>query len=270
MFMSFLAEKDIPAPLLPPADKLDRDEAIGTLKAYAFITQRGEQDSFDLHRLVRLAMRNWLDERGEKGQQAEEVMGRVAEEYPPPEYENRDIWMKYLAHAQAILGFRGYFVDKEAEYTLLLNVAESFCILGKYEEAEVMHQETLELKENVLGRDHPFTLGSMNNLALLLNKQGKDEKAETMHRETLELRERVLGKEHPDTLTSMNNLALVFHSQGKYRQTEEMHRAAIKLKEEVVGKEDPSMLLSKKILHWCFTTRESTWRRRRCVRRHWS
>jgi prophage maintenance system killer protein len=70
-----------------------------------------------------------------------------------------------------------------------------------------MHQQTLELREKVLGKEHPSTLSSMGNLALVLDSLGKYEEAEQMHRQTLELREKVLGKEHPDTRRSRNNLA---------------------------------------------------------------
>jgi hypothetical protein len=42
-FMAFLAEKDIPRHLLPPTDdELGACEAIGMLKAYAFITERAD------------------------------------------------------------------------------------------------------------------------------------------------------------------------------------------------------------------------------------
>ncbi|KAF7549262.1 hypothetical protein G7Z17_g6496 [Cylindrodendrum hubeiense] len=58
-FICFLAEKDIPASLLPRGeDDLVVEEAIGTLKGYAFITEREVSSHFDIHRLVRLAMRN--------------------------------------------------------------------------------------------------------------------------------------------------------------------------------------------------------------------
>jgi hypothetical protein len=43
---------------------------------------------------------------------------------------------------------------------------------GKYEEAETMHRQTLALREKVLGKEHPSTLASMDNLALMLNRQG--------------------------------------------------------------------------------------------------
>jgi Tetratricopeptide repeat len=56
----------------------------------------------------------------------------------------------------------------------------------------------------VLGKEHPSTLTSMNNLTLVLSNQGKYEEAEEMLRQSLGLSETVLGKEHPLTLMSMN------------------------------------------------------------------
>ncbi|KAK5268335.1 hypothetical protein LTR40_014288, partial [Exophiala xenobiotica] len=79
---------------------------------------------------------------------------------------------------------------------------------------EPLYWETLQLREKILGKDHPDTLISMNNLARLLESQGKYNTAEPLYRETLQLREKVLGKEHPQTLTSMNNLSRLLESQG--------------------------------------------------------
>ncbi|KAK4220475.1 kinesin light chain 1, partial [Podospora fimiseda] len=83
-----------------------------------------------------------------------------------------------------------------------------------------MHRQVLQLYEKVLGKEHPHTLTSMNNLALVLDKLGKYEEAEKMHRQVLQLREKVLGKEHPHTLASMNNLALVLKKLGKYEEAD--------------------------------------------------
>ena len=44
---------------------------------------------------------------------------------------------------------------------------------GKYEEAEELHRQTLEPREKALGVDHPDTLGSMENLKMMLRRQGK-------------------------------------------------------------------------------------------------
>jgi Flp pilus assembly protein TadD len=75
-------------------------------------------------------------------------------------------------------------------------------------------------KEKVLGEEHPSTLDSMNNLALVLDSQGKHAEADEMHRQALQLKEKVLGQEHPSTLDSMNNLASVLRSQGKHEEAE--------------------------------------------------
>ncbi|KAF2788886.1 hypothetical protein K505DRAFT_254466, partial [Melanomma pulvis-pyrius CBS 109.77] len=45
--------------------------------------------------------------------------------------------------------------------------------LGKYSEAESMHRQTLATSKKVLGVNHPSTLTTMNNLALVLDSQGK-------------------------------------------------------------------------------------------------
>jgi hypothetical protein len=62
-----------------------------------------------------------------------------------------------------------------------------------------MHRQTLVRMEKVLGHEHPSTLGSMSNLAIVLDRQGKYEEAEARRRQTLAQREKVLGSKHPDT-----------------------------------------------------------------------
>ncbi|KAI3326449.1 kinesin light chain 1 [Xylariaceae sp. AK1471] len=242
-FICFLAEKDIPLSLLPVASKIKMAEAVGTLKAYAFIIERDTPDSFDIHRLVRLVMRSWLQERGEWEEWTTNVVQRLTEEYPFPEHENRRTWTKYLPHGQAVLEVNDAI--KTGGYTdLLHNIAESCLILVKYSEAERLYRQTLRLREEVLGREHPSTLSSMNNLAMVLRSQGKYEEAEKMHRQTLNLREEVLGREHPFTLNSMNNLALILEKKGKYEEAEKIHRQTLNLREEVLGREHPFTLTS--------------------------
>ncbi|KAK8127988.1 hypothetical protein PG984_009096 [Apiospora sp. TS-2023a] len=71
-------------------------------------------------------------------------------------------------------------------YTFVMNrgTPDRFDIHRLYSEAEEINRRTLALRETVLGHEHPDTLGSMNNLALVLRQQGKYSEAEEMHRET--------------------------------------------------------------------------------------
>ena len=244
-FMSCVAQQDIPRSLLPPATKRKELEAIGTLKAYAFITNRDGQDSYDIHRLVQIAVRNCLKTRNELSLWSGRALMQVAKVFPYPKHENRATWTIYLPHAQSVLSFQEYSGDfEESQQDLLFNVGECFQIRGKYAEAEGMYRQTLELMEKALGQEHPSMLASMNSLAIVLRGQGKYKEAERMHQRALELSEKVLGQEHPDTLCSMNNLALVLRRQGKYKEAEQMHQRALELSEKVLGQEHPDTLCS--------------------------
>ncbi|KAK5454687.1 hypothetical protein LTR55_012126 [Exophiala xenobiotica] len=258
----FLVEKDIPVSLfLSGHDELEVDEAIGTLKAYAYITEREEGQSFDVHRLVQLAMRNWLQTQGQQEFWIGETVQRLADVFPFPEHENREVWGQYLPHALSAVRCQEHKVREEANIRLLFNIARSYALLGRYREAEVMHGQALHLRGKVLGEEHPSTLASMNDLAIVLEQQGKYEEAEQMHRQALDrmkkgkyeaaevthrqalhLRGKVLGEEHRSTLGSMNNLALVLQEPRKYKEAEQMHRQTLDLKKKVLGEEHPSTL----------------------------
>ncbi|KAI7911535.1 kinesin light chain [Pyricularia oryzae] len=249
--IAYFAEKDIPISLLPDGrEDWDKVEAVSVLKGYAFVLDRGTVDRFDIHRLVHVAIRNWIQTQGDQGEQVTEVVCQVSERFPWPTHENRDVWTSYLPHAQTVLEFRGYCMEKETLGLLQHNIAEVYNFLGQYEEAEQMHRKTLELREKVLGPENPSTFESMNNLALVLDNQGKYEEAEQMHRKTLALSEKVLGPENPSTFESMNNLASVLNRQGKYEEAEQMHRTTLALYKKVLGPENPSTLTSINNLVW--------------------
>jgi hypothetical protein len=92
-----------------------------------------------------------------------------------------------------------------------------------------MHQQPLRLRETVLGKEHPFTLTSMNNLATGLRVQGKYEQAEEMHRQALRLREMVLGRERPNTVTSVYCLAYLPHLQQRLSEAGSLRTAVLEL-----------------------------------------
>ncbi|KAI1113675.1 hypothetical protein F5Y14DRAFT_417451 [Nemania sp. NC0429] len=246
-FVCFLAEKDIPEFLLPAASERSRKEAIGTLKAYAFITERDTSNSFDIHPLVRLVMRSWLQEKREWEEWTTAVVQRLREEYPYPTYENKETWVRCLPHGQAVLDINGA-TNTEGGLYLLSNIAASYSRLGKYSECESLLQQVLEIAERVLGTEHPNTLIALNNLAVNNSEQGKHEEAEKLHRKTLELREKVLGSEHRGTFQSKRNLASVLIDQGKYGEAEKIVRQTLEIQKKVLGREHSDTLDSETTL----------------------
>ena len=96
----------------------------------------------------------------------------------------------------------------------------------------------------MLGPEHPDTLTSVNDLALLLYNKGDYAGAEPLFRRALEASDCVLGLEHPDTLKSVNNLAGLLQNKGDYAGAERLYRRALEASERVLGPEHPHTLKS--------------------------
>jgi hypothetical protein len=138
-FMSCVAQRDIPHSLLPSASKLREVRAIGMLKAYAFITVHKGGKSYDIHRLVQVAVRNWLKTTGELTRWYCETMKQTASIFPFFNHKNRYECAMYLPHVQSILKFQDFPTDfQESLGDLLFNTGEYFLQTGKYIEAEKM------------------------------------------------------------------------------------------------------------------------------------
>ena len=65
------------------------------------------------------------------------------------------------------------------------------------EEAAPLFREALNGRRRILGDDHPNTLTSINNMAVLLEAQGKLKEAAPLHREVVDRSLRTLGDDHP-------------------------------------------------------------------------
>ena len=257
-FMACMASSDIPASLLPPASSdLAQTEAIGTLKAYAFIIERQAQkmgggvnqmqtlllEAFDVHPLVHRATRGWLKAQNQWHVWANMALTRLVQVVPYGDHDRKEVWTAYLPHAMHVADLPELY-EAEARMSLLDRTGRCEQTLGRFRGAELVHRKLLEQRTDLFGKGHSSTQMSMNEVAVALSDQGKYAEAEQMHRETLVLREDALGKEHTDTLMSMSDLALALSRQGKYAEAEKMHQETLALREKVLGKEHPYTLIS--------------------------
>ncbi len=81
----------------------------------------------------------------------------------------------------------------------------AFYHAGKYSKAEPLYQRALQIREKVLGAEHPDVAQSLNNLAELYRAQGLYGQAEPLYQRALQILETVLGAEHPNTKTVQEN-----------------------------------------------------------------
>jgi tetratricopeptide (TPR) repeat protein len=225
--MCFLVEKDVPHELLPSETTLRTKKALGTLMAYAFLIRRHGRKSYDMHRLVQIAARNWLKESGEWQKWATRAWRRVAEVFPLPRHENRDVWMVYLPHAQSMLQFRDDVADaEEAKQDLTYKAAEALHNMGKYSEAAALHRQALYLRETTFGPEHLRVLESLDSLGVVLRRQGLYKDSMEMHQQALERYEEV-GIDHLSRFICMDNLGISLRRDWRFKEAEAIHRKAL-------------------------------------------
>jgi tetratricopeptide (TPR) repeat protein len=132
--------------------------------------------------------------------------------------------------------------DVEERTPILNGIVVLLNRLGRYEEAEPIADEASRRSLAVLGKDHPDTLSSANNLADLYGTTGRYAEAESLYSRTLETRQRVLGEDHPDTLSSANNLAYLYEAVGRYPEAESLFLRTLEAYRRVLGGEHPNTL----------------------------
>jgi tetratricopeptide (TPR) repeat protein len=219
--------------------------ALGILQAFSLIASEKGGKVFQMHRLVQLATQRWLDLHGTSTKWQEQALRVLSEKFPPGIYENWALCEVLSPHVQAILRCTFELKSCILQYAELLNNSGLYDrAQGRYKAAYEKLSNALMKREKVLGKEHPDTLTSVNNLATVLKDQGKYEAAEGMYRRALDSWEKVLGKEYPGIIISISNLAGVLRDQGKYNAAEEMCRRVLDSWEKVFGKEHLGILIS--------------------------
>ena len=104
--------------------------------------------------------------------------------------------------------------------------------------AILIFQQSLEIREKVLGKEHPDTAASYNAIGVSLSYLGRHEEALEYYEKSIGIRKKVLGKEHPDTAESYWAIGV---SLGRYEEALEYHQKSIEIREKVLGKEHPDM-----------------------------
>ncbi len=221
--------------IAPDADEFQVRSWIAELLGYSMAAAE-PNDAISVHGLVQAVERRRAAEDGTAEDSYAAMRKLFGVHAPKPSWEpdSRRLWDLLLPHAEAVRTQAAGHAES-AETWLLWKTGDAYEIRGDYRSAIPPCEDCVAIEGRVLGPEHPNTLASVNNLALLYWRQGRYREAEPLYRRALEAKERVLGPEHPDTLASVNNLALLYQSQGRYREGEPLYRRALEAKERVLG-----------------------------------
>jgi hypothetical protein len=96
----------------------------------------------------------------------------------------------------------------------------------------------------VIGKEHPDTLATLNNLGVILLKEQHYADAAVVTADLLETRRRVLGDMHPDTLRSLYQLGVTYGRLGRLAEAERLLIQAKEGRQRVVGEAHPTTILT--------------------------
>jgi tetratricopeptide (TPR) repeat protein len=234
----------LPSPLLGvTGDELRFGETVGALVARSLA--RRSIDGLSVHRLLASVVRHSLTDPDRHATVA--TMRELLYQHLPDDIENSPqnwpVWRALLPHVLAAINHASPHLGDQDRTARLLNRASTYLhTQGQPAAAQPLLERALHINETSLGRDHPYTLTSRNNLAYAYASAGQFSRAIPLYEATLADRLRVLGPDHPDTLGTRNNLAYAYTSAGQSQRAIPLYEATLADQLRVLGPDHPDTL----------------------------
>ncbi|KAJ0268771.1 hypothetical protein CBS470a_013803 [Colletotrichum nupharicola] len=224
---------------------VDFEDDLDVLRGYSLATMTATPGLLEMHSLVQFCTKLWISEFGSPDRWKTLFLQSASEHFPSGVFETWQQCQTLMPHIQPLLEEEPSEERNRLEWgELLTNVSWYLVMLGNYSKAEVIVQQAVSTRAEILGQEHPSTLTSMANLASTYRNQGRWKEAEELEVRVMETGKRVLGEEHPDTLTSMANLASTYRNQGRWKEAEELNVRVIEMGKRVLREEHPLTLTS--------------------------
>ncbi|PMD27600.1 hypothetical protein NA56DRAFT_667207 [Hyaloscypha hepaticicola] len=234
------------------------------LRNYSFISISENQSTFEMHALVQLAMRTWMETNGKLEWWKQRYVKTLCTEFPTGDYENWPKCQELFPHAQSVYVWRmGKGVEAEKMSVLAMKarkrilgrehndtldsmamVGLAYKLRGRWDAAEELFVQVIEMSKKKLGADHPNTLTSMANLAATYRNQGRWDAAEELEVQVMEMSKKKLGPDHPDTLSSMANLAFTWKGIGRENEAVRLMEECVQAQKRVLGLNHPHTISS--------------------------
>jgi len=250
--LSLFALAEIPwelvEPCLPDWDAEELEDLRDEKLVDWHLLQRTGEGLYQLHQLLReffAAKRERMSVDGELKQALCRVMTAVAEQLPysPSKLQIKQ-FTSVIPHLKAtVTKLQTWLTDADVikQSTGIANFYEG---QAAYKDSFHWSQHSLKIAKTCMGRDHPDTATSLNNLARLYYLQGNYAEAERIYLESLSIREQQLGINHLDVAASLNNLAEVYESRGRYAEAEPLYQKALKLRKAQLDEHHPDIAQS--------------------------
>jgi hypothetical protein len=204
--------------------------------------------AFDMHRLVQMAVRRWVEIHGGQEQHVERLITGLSAVFPSDQPGDWPVCQTLFAHAKAVLSWEP---NSKAALPCWLRVMWRAAGYASARGGALFVTEAVEIGERSwivaktkLGADHPDALTSMSKLASYYRRLGDSRRAAEMGEECWRLTKTKLGTNHPEALTSMGNLASYYNRLGDSQRAADMEEECWRLTKAKLGADHPHALTS--------------------------
>ncbi|KAI3343365.1 hypothetical protein F4824DRAFT_493613 [Ustulina deusta] len=244
-FLSCIEPKAIPQSILPKLlVEEEMEHAIGILCGYAFLVRRGEkEDMFDMHRLVHIAARVWVQKENMTRETKTSAIQHLASIFPFDDKENRSLWREYLPHAQHALQVSQDYQDEE-QFDLFYRVGRCLYADRRFKEAIVALKETYQWRKQHLTEDNNFRLASEHDLARAYLADRRIRDAIVIFEHVVAIQKKTLEENDYDRLTSEHELASAYLNNQQIRDAIIILKHVVAIEKKTLEENDYNRLTS--------------------------
>ena len=139
---------------------------------------------------------------------------------------------------EAVGKIEGSFPDQpEIRAAVEDTIGLTYLKLDRYEEAEPLLRQGLELRTDTLSADHQDIASSLSHLGRLLRLTNDLDEAEELDRNALRRQRELAGMEHPKVADILYELAWVHTDRGEFDIAESLFREALEMRRKLLGNE---------------------------------
>ena len=225
-------------------DDLAFCEVIGPLLSFSLVRAESTGQMFELHRLVQIATRHWLERDSSSQHWIDCAIDRMAKLFPPLD-DQRQHWAScemLFPHIEEVLGNEPDSEKHRLTYANLLTRSSNYLIERKadYLLAEERSKKALDIQRKILAPGDDALISTLFVTSYAYSRQGRHQEAEELRVEILEQEVKDASETDESTLIAMGNLARTYIDLRKFEEAEELFSRVHGLESRLLGLEHPA------------------------------
>ena len=242
-FIALIENKKIPMSILPQPAHGNLLHAIGTLMGYSFLTRQGNEDDYDMHRLVHRTVRLWMRKEGILDEWTDRVLIHLAKMFPWDDWKHRNIWREYVPHTVRILqDTKNIPSDYRADICIRLGCCLS--LDGRFSEALLWISECATWRNAFLPKNDKKRLDAQHELAVAYKDTNQSRKAIVLLEEVIAIETNWFASDHLSKLASQHVLAMAYFDDDQRERAINLLEKIVEEKTARLAENDPNRLAS--------------------------